>query len=874
MASLQEYRKKRHFERTPEPAGKRAAAKGRSFVIQKHAATRLHYDFRLEMDGTLKSWAVPKGPSLNPADKRLAVQVEDHPLDYGGFEGVIPEGNYGAGEVIVWDRGTYEVEGDLPAGKQVERGELKFVLHGQKLRGSFVLVKLKRGQKGNEWLLIKHRDQAADPQWKIEEHDGSVASGRTLEDVAEGRPGSQPAPIATPAKLEGARKAAMPAKIEPALATLVEKPFSDPEWLFEIKWDGVRALTFVKEDELKVQARSGRDVTAEYPELAIVPQRLALRQAIVDGEIVVLDAEGRSDFERLQTRIGVVGPSALLLRQAPAVYYVFDLLYANGYDLREVPLVERKEFLRRVLEADATVRYSDHHVEQGKELFELAKHNGLEGILGKQARSPYPKGRTPLWVKFKIVQELDTVVGGWTAPRGSREDFGALLLGLYDGNKLRFIGGVGSGFTQKSQGEVFEQLEEIKTSRCPFDKVPETKEEAFWVKPELVARVKYNRWTQEPRLRAAIFLGLRKDRSAKECRWEAEIPAAATEVKHVAPKVTHVAAPKGEKIFAGSEEIENELFHGRAENATLELDGKRVRLTHLNKIYFPESGYTKRNLLAYYYRMADHVLPFLKDRPLVLRRYPDGITGESFFQKEASEAAPEWMSRVTVYSEERQGDMEYFMADDRAALLYLTNLGCIDHNPWSSRRDDLDHPDYVFFDLDPTEGTKFTTTVTLARAVYEKLKSLRLGVFLKTSGATGLHLYVPVERRYTYEQIRTFADIVSRLVAREYPEKVTLERSVRKRPRGKVLLDAYQNSSGKPLAAVYTLRAFPKAPVSTPLEPGELRATLQPEKLNIKTIFPRLEKKGDLWADFWKKRQRLEEAIELLNEQVSASNQA
>jgi len=863
VVSLKEYRRKRRLKETPEPLARVAPGGGHGFVVQKHAARRLHYDFRLEVGGVLKSWAVPKGPSLNPAEKRLAVQVEDHPLDYASFEGVIPEGHYGAGEVIVWDRGTFDAEGDLPASEQVQRGELKFTLHGWKLRGSFVLVKLRRAEKGNEWLLIKHKDAAADPQWKIEDHDGSVASGRTLSDVAEGRPPSETRRPLHPVDLEGARKAAMPAQVEPALATLVEKSFSHPDWLFEIKWDGVRVLAWVKDGRVELRSRIGRIITAGYPELETLPQRLAARQAILDGEIVVLDEKGRSSFERLQERMNVSHPSSALRQKVPPTYYVFDLLYCDGYDLRGAPLIERKRLLQQVLEPDHMIRYSDHQLEHGRELFELARQQGLEGIVGKQTRSPYPGRRSPLWVKFKVTRELDAVVGGWTAPRGSREHIGALLLGLYEGKKLRFIGGVGSGFTEGSQKEVFEQIRKLESKQCPFEAVPETNEKPRWTKPQLVARVKYSSWTEERRLRAPVFLGLGKDLTPEECKFEEETPAKPEPVQVTVPAVT-------ERPFTREEDIERELYRGRADNVTVELEGKRLRLTHLNKVFFPESGYTKRDLLAYYYRMADHLLPFLKGRPLVLRRYPNGITGESFFQKEAGDTAPGWMKTVTVYSDERKADMEYFTAGDRAALLYLTNLGCIDHNPWSSRADDLDHPDYVFFDLDPTEGTRFAKTVAVARAVYQKLESLKLAAFLKTSGATGLHIYVPLERRYTYEQVRTFAEIVGRLLAAEHRDKVTLERSVRKRPRGKVLLDAAQNALGKPLAAVYCVRAFPKAPVSAPLAAGELRASLRPEQWNIRSIVKRVEKEGDLWRGFWKRRQRLEEATRLLSEQVEA----
>jgi len=907
MAALEEYRRKRRFEKTPEPAGQKGyAAPGSRFVVQKHDARRLHYDFRLEIDGVLKSWAVPKGPSLNPADKRLAMQTEDHPMEYADFEGAIPESQYGAGPVMVWDQGTFEPEGGLSPRQQLEREDLKFTLHGRKLGGSFVLVKLRQPQKdkGKPWLLIKHKDAHVDPNWNIDDHDGSVVTGRTLKEIEEGLPSSgaaaELAQEVNPGELDAARPAAMPKQLEPMLATLQSTPFSDPEWLFEIKWDGIRALAWVEDGRLELRARSGRVITQQYPELAELPQRVRARQALLDGEIVALDEKGHSNFERLQARMNVSRPSPFDQRQAPITYYLFDAIHCEGYDLRQVPLIDRKRLLKSLIEWGGPLRYADHHMEQGSELFELAGQQGLEGIIGKHAHSPYTSTRSPYWVKFKVVQELDAVVGGWTEPRGSREHFGALLLGLYDAAALSYIGSVGTGFTEKTQKTVFESLQGVKSGHCPFGVVPDTKEKAYWVEPSLVARVKYANWTLEKRLRAPVFLGLRDDRDPHECVFEdasagadlkiceAAAPEECTPPDSVGtgsdvhrpskagfleisegpgPRVHVVRAPAlVGRILSRNAEIEKELFQGRAENVTLEIEGKALRLSNLNKVYFPESGYTKRDLLAYYYRMADLVLPFLDGRPLVLRRYPNGITGTPFFQKDAGETVPEWMQTVNIYTQEKRREVPYFVADDRAALLYLTNLGCIDHNPWSSGRDDLAHPDYLFFDLDPTEGTEYSTVVEVAQAVLKRLRALELTVYLKTSGATGLHLYLPVERGYTYEQVRTFAEIIARLVARDHPHKVTQQRAVEKRPAGSVLIDASQNAEGRPLAAVYTVRAFPHAPVSAPISPGELRRSLRPEKLNLKTIPARVEKLGDLWADFWEKRQRLEDALEKLHQ--------
>ncbi len=875
MNALQEYRRKRRLDQTPEPAGDTAPRPfgGHRFVVQKHDAARLHYDFRLEIDGVLKSWAVPKGPSMNPADKRLAIQTEDHPLEYATFEGVIPDGHYGAGPVMVWDAGTFETEGTLAPRQQLERGEIKFVLHGHKLRGSWTLVKLRQAAekgKGNAWLLIKHRDAAADPHWNIEEHDGSVLSGRRMKEIEEGVSPSDAPPAATlrPAGLQGARRAAMLERVEPMLATAFDKPFSHPDWLFEIKWDGVRALAWVDEGKLRLQARTGRSITSYYPELAELPQHVLASKAILDGEIVVLDEQGRSDFERLQQRMNVDRPPAALQRQAPVVYYLFDLLYCDGYDLRQASLIERKRLLRALLEPGGSFRYADHVEEKGRELFELARKQGLEGIIAKHARSPYKSGRTNSWLKLKVVNDLDAVVGGWTAPRGSREFFGALLVGLYDDQgRLRLVGGVGTGFNGQSQKQLHDELQRLSSPRCPFDPVPATREKAFWVKPKLVVRVKYSNWTRERHLRAPVFLGLRPDRNPKDCRFDTQAPS-----PHKA-NADPPPAPPGpvlaSRVLRRENDIARELKEGRTDNLTLELEGKQLQLTNLNKMYFPESGYTKRDLLNFYYLHAKYILPFLRERPLVLRRYPDGIHGPSFFQKDAPESIPPWIPTVEIESEEKRASgsprtIRYFLANDRTDLLYLTNLGCIDHNPWSSRASDLEHPDYLFFDLDPSAGTKFDVVVQIGRAVLRQLRALGLEVFIKTSGATGLHFYVPVAPGYSYQQVRTFAEIVGRSVAHEEPQKVTLERSVSKRKPGTVLIDVAQNALGRPLASVYSVRAFPGAPVSTPIRPAELKVTLRPERFNIQTVRGRLARLGDLWAPFWDRRQQLEDALERL----------
>ncbi|HEV2423914.1 MAG TPA: DNA ligase D [Terriglobia bacterium] len=876
MSSLKEYHRKRQFEATPEPRGSipsEGGARAR-FVVQKHDATRLHYDFRLEIDGVLKSWAVPKGPSLNPADKRLAMETEDHPLDYASFEGVIPKGNYGAGPVMVWDAGFFEPTGDVHA--MLQKGDLKFTLHGEKLKGEFALVRIKSPQdpKGKPWLLLKHRDEAADPHWRIDQHDGSVATGRTLQEIETGIVASGGRDPLDPATLDGARRGELPAEVRPMLATLVDKPFSDPDWLFEVKWDGVRALAWIRDGKLELRSRTSRPVTSVYPELQRLPEHLTAHTLLLDGEIVALDSSGRSDFGRLQNRMNVARPSPELVRGTPVIFYLFDILYCDGYDLRQVPLIDRKEFLRALLGENGTsFRYSDHFLEQGKELFEAARAQHLEGILAKYTRSFYSETRSTNWLKIKILQDVYAVVGGYTEPRRSREFFGALLLGLYRGESLEFIGGVGTGFDQDRLKAIYDRIKPLGTKDSPFSVTPKTSEPSHWLKPSLVAKVKFSNWTHDGHLRAPVFLGL-EDRPPEDCRFEDERAASSAgvraEVRETpAPSPGKAASARQVPGVSGGSDVEHELLENKAESLSLDFGGKRVKLTHLNKVYFPESGYTKRLLLAYYARVAPFMLPFLQDRPLVLRRYPDGIQGEAFFQKEVGRGVPEWIDTATVYSEERGAEMQYFVANDLAALLYLTNLGCIDHNPWSSRRGDLDHPDYVFFDLDPSDGTDFSAVVEVGKAVLDVLKHTSLKVYLKTSGATGLHIYIPLQRGYTYEQVRTFGAIVGRLAAAKVPDLVTHERIVAKRKAGTVLIDAEQNAYGRPLATVYSARAFPQAPVSAPISPRELQPSLKPADLNIKTLPAQLKKRQALWADFWESPQDLAPALERLSQKTS-----
>ena len=857
--ALEEYRRKRRFDETPEPAGGETdqVAVGR-YVVQKHAARRLHYDLRLEIDGVLRSWAVPKGPSLNPDDKRLAARTEDHPLEYLTFEKVIPAGNYGAGAMIIWDAGTFECEGEATPREQLERGELKLVFHGKRLAGGFVLVKTRgpadKKSKGDDWLLIKHRDAAADPDWDIEEHVASVATGRTLEELRDGLPPDQ-AGGGDAATLEGAVPGELPADLAPMLASSADQPSSDPDWLFELKWDGVRIQARIDGDRVRLISRNGNDVTSHYPELSGLPRAVRGSTAVLDGEIVVLDQQGRADFGRLQSRMHAAEPSYALLQQDPVVFYIFDLLGVDGYDLRRVPLEQRKEYLKEILSAGGPLRYSDHVVEKGEDLFALAQEHGAEGIVAKARDGAYVSGRSRDWVKIKVVREVDAVIGGFTEPKGGRSHLGAILVGLHGSEGLRFVGGVGTGFDSSTLDMLAARLSPLKTQECPFVVEPQYKEKAYWVEPKLVARIKFGAWTNDGVLRHPVYQGLRADLAAEECVDPTEQPTGPT---------TSYAPRDSLPTLREPDEIEAELFNGTSESVRLELDGKSVRLTHLNKIYFPGPGYTKRHVLAYYYRVAEFMLPFLRQRPLVLHRFPNGIDAGSFYQKDCGEGVPDWMDLHVIPSEGRNRDTRYFVANDLAALLYLTNLGSIEHHPWPSRIDALEYPDYVFFDLDPTPETPYSTVVKVAREILKALDEMGLSASLKTSGSKGMHLWLPLEREYTFEQTRSFAEIVARVIHARLPRETTLERMTEKRPPNCISLDYSQNAFGRPLATVYCVRPRELATVAAPIGRAELRKGLEIENFTIATMPARLKRKGDLWSEFWDSRQRIEPALENL----------
>jgi bifunctional non-homologous end joining protein LigD len=858
---LEEYAAKRKFEKTPEPApGAVAAGPGNDyFCVQRHDATRLHYDFRLEIDGVLKSWAVPKGPTLDPGMKHFAAHVEDHPVEYGDFEGNIPAGNYGAGSVMLWDRGTFELLGGVPGEQQIARGDLKFRLHGEKLKGDFALVHMKGRGKGNDWLIIKKRDEFAAAGWDVEAHAFSVLSGRTQEEIARNLPArkskqttagasdrvwasSRPAKRAAAvrerfggptapsrsrlvldlAAIKGARAAEMSAAIEPMTASIGERAPKGDEWLFEIKWDGVRAVAFVDNEEVRLQGRSGLRCDRQYPELAVLPHHLAAKQAVLDGEIAVLDAKGVSRFHLIQPRIANSDPNSVahLARSTPVVYFVFDLLYLDGYDLRGVPLSARRELLEKVIEPGAVVRISTAFPGAGDALLDAARENGLEGIVAKHANSRYESRRSRDWVKIKIVTEQEFVIGGFTEPQGDRDYFGALVLGVHKDGKLNWVGNVGTGFDHKLLAYLHKRLEPLITSKCPFDVRPVPERGMTWVKPELVCQVKFTNWTQDDRLRAPVFLGLRQD----------------------------VEAPAVER------EAPAELLAASAKEATITIDSHSLKFTNLKKLYYPDDGVAKGDVLNYYNAVADLILPHLFDRPLSLKRYPNGIKEQFFFQKDTPESYPSWL-RTQVIDE-----INYVFADDRASLLYLVNLGCIDHNPWMSRAGSLENPDYVLIDLDPNE-CPYSMIVEAALMVKRVLDEIGLAGYPKTTGGDGMHIYIPLEPVYTYEEARQFADLISRVVIHERPQMFTTPRSVSKRQRNRVYFDWMQIAKSKTISAPYVLRAYPGAPVATPLEWDEVAPGLDPKQFNITNAGERFAEKGDLFRGVIEAPQNLYDAL-------------
>lgn len=896
--ALTEYKKKRHFNDTPEPTGGKADLKKLRFVIQKHSASHLHYDFRLEMKGVLKSWAVPKGPSLNPADKRLAMLVEDHPYDYRDFEGIIPEGNYGAGTVIVWDEGTYEpLEEALTKAEQEKillkaffSGSLKFRMNGKKIKGEFALVRT-QGRGENFWLLIKHRDEYASEE-DITKKDKSVKSKKTLEEVAGSsknvwisnrtsssdaiKPNKKPTSSVkkkapelinneTPVEanteiteyLNQAKKAAFPEPFKPMLATVVTKAFDDASWIYEIKWDGYRAITFLQNGNAEIYSRNLLSYNTIFQPVVYALQQWKAN-AVLDGEVVAVNEKGLPDFQKLQN-VRQAGEPAKL------VYYIFDLLWYNGKDLMELPLMQRKTILQSILPAnDDTLHFSDHIQEHGKDFFELALKQQLEGIVAKNADSTYtPNFRSKNWLKIKNNYQLEAIVCGFTKPRNSRKLFGALILGKYNESELKYIGHTGTGFNDETLKEVYNKLQPLIIDKMPFSKKPKTNMPATWVKPELICEIKYSEKTKDDILRHPVFMGLRLDKLAENEKNEARVePPKASETQNLKAKSQNKKELKNDVKESGDQKQTSGsqlLVPANSNPASVTINNHQIKFTNLDKIYWPDEKITKRDVLNYYYAMAPYILPYMNDRPQSLNRHPNGIKAPNFYQKNVEGKVAEWLTTYH-YDSESSGDKEFLVCTDEASLIYIATLGCIEMNPWHSRTQSPENPDWCVIDLDPDDDNTFSQVIETAHVVKQVLDSAAIPSYCKTSGSTGMHIYIPFGTEYSYEQSKLLAQLVVSTVHTELPGFTSIERNPQKR-KGKIYLDYLQNRSIQTIAAPYSLRPKPGATVSAPVSWDEVKAGLSIQNFTIYNMQQRLKDVGDIFKPVFGKGINLEETL-------------
>jgi bifunctional non-homologous end joining protein LigD len=781
VTSLEEYRRKRKPAETPEPFTGKGGKAAPIFVVQRHDARRLHYDFRLERDGALASWAVPKGIPLEPGTQHLAVHVEDHPLDYADFEGEIPAGNYGAGTVEIWDRGTYELL------EEKRNGGLTVRLHGERLDGTWALVPAKLSGDPKNWLIVRKREET---------ESGSEPRTRFR-------------------------------RYRPMLATLAEDVPTAEGWLFEVKWDGYRAIAYVRGGDVELRSRTDKELTGRFPTVARAIQgAVRTPDCVLDGEVVAIGDDGRATFSAMQQ--GKEGTTY--------AYVAFDLLELDGDPVVDLPLRERRAGLERLLDRRRGGVQLSEAFEDGRALFEAAQQNHFEGIVAKRADLPYREGRrTREWLKIKTHGRQEFVIAGWTKGQGRRErGFGSLVLGVHDEEtgELRWVGNVGTGFTEQEIDRLLERLRPLARETSPFPEPPKMprvrKGDVHWVEPRLVAEAEFVEWTHDRHLRAPVYQGLREDKPAED----------------VVPETPSTALPE-------------ELRKG----------GRVLRLSNLDKLFWPDEGITKGDLIAYYRDVADVLVPHLRDRPFTMKRYPDGWQGKFFFQKDAPKHMPDWIPTVRMQVSTRERPprrkwVDFPLVNDELALLWMVNMGCIDMNAWYSRVDKPDRPDFVLFDLDPSSDVGFRETVQVALLVRETLDLLGLEGFPKTSGADGMHVLVPVERRYTYEETRRFSEIVAGALARAHPGLVTTEWTKAKR-RG-VLIDSNQNGEGKTIASVYSVRPKAGAPVSTPLRWDEVDESLDPAQFTMDVVRRRVAEHGDLYEGVLTTRQRLDKALKRL----------
>jgi bifunctional non-homologous end joining protein LigD len=836
--NLEKYRQKRDFKITAEPAGVIKKTTGHRYLIQKHAATRLHYDFRLELDGTLKSWAVTKGPSLDPADRRLAVEVEDHPVSYGAFEGTIPKGQYGGGTVMLWDEGTWEPVGDPHEG--LKKGDFKFILHGGRLQGSWVLVRMKprpqdRGR--NNWLLIKHHDghvHEGDHDQFLIDNDTSIVSGRTMEEIAAGEGGGK-VWVSGKAKITAAEKKGKPilAFIEPQLATLADAIPTGKDWLHEVKFDGYRTFAYVEGKDVRMMTRTGLDWTPKFQALADRLAKLGVKSAIIDGEVVALTAEGRSSFTALKEALSS-GKSADLQ------YYVFDLLYLDGEDLRKLPLIERKARLADLLEGkdfDGRVNFSDHFAEADKGFLNKICDLEMEGLICKRADAPYVSGRGKTWLKVKCHKRQEFVIGGFSEPTHAERGIGAILLGYYEEEKFVYAGRCGTGFDRDTSVALRKALDTIEAAKSPYDdKLPaDARRGAHYVTPKLVCEVEFTEWTDDGRLRHPSFQGLREDKPADQVGRDRAL--------HVTKKIMEAEPPplKTPKLKTGDAEVGG------------------IRISHPERVIFPALGVTKRQLAEYYDSIAERMLPYIVNRPISMLRCPEGLSDTCFFQRHIGKGEMKHIYDTGVKVKGR--DEDYIMIKDREGLITMIQWGVIEIHPWGAMADAPDKPNQIIFDLDPDPETPWKAVIEGVREVKVRLDEFGLKSFLKTTGGKGLHIVVPLTPKHTWATFKPFTRAIAQSMAHDHPERYIAVASKAAR-KGKIFVDYLRNDLTATAVAPYAVRAREGAGVATPLSWDELSAKLKPADYNIGTIAERLAQlKSDPWADFLTTKQTINEDI-------------
>ena len=914
-AQLAEYQRKRDFDRTGEPSGDEPPSPKRGghlgFVIQKHAASHLHFDLRLELDGVMKSWAVPKGPSLDPSVKRLAMQVEDHPIDYNTFEGTIPKGEYGGGTVMLWDRGTYSSDlAPSPEGEEsairegLKRGDLKITFHGERLRGSYALIRMKFARDGSsskpQWLLIKHHDEFASDRDVVVDNVTSVETARTMEEIASGkskvwrsnREPKKAAAISLPSK-KGAVKSSSAKlslkSLDPMLAS-VGSEVPGENWTFEPKYDGIRVLAYATPTEVRLITRNGKDKAQQFPEIVGALKKLASqsrRSLVLDGEIVALIDGEPARFQQLQGRMHVKDSRMIerLSSSTPAALILFDILMDGDEVLIKEPWSERRaRLIKRVgKRVSAQLRITESVQDDGKKMLEKARRQGWEGIIAKRIDSRYePGNRSHNWLKLKIEFRQEFVVGGYTEPRNSREHIGALLLGYFDHGRFIYVGHTGGGFTRQGLEEMYRRLKPLEKKTSPFEEMPKTNEKANWAKPEVVVEVKFSEWTADRRLRQPIFLGVRDDKDPKKVGLEAtsvqrkserngtiskreahlSVAARANTATKPPPRKTARRTLSSEggtpgRIDKGSLLDQLSAIEKKGGDGSLDLGGgEALKVSNLDKIFFPKEKFTKGDVMRYYTRIADFILPVAQDRPLVLKRFPNGINGESFYQQKASATTPSEV-RVEVIETDSGEKQSRIIGGDLLTLLYTVQLGAISVDPWHSRVQSLQYADYTIIDLDPGPRANFGRVIQVARWAKDVIDGFGLNAAIKTSGSTGLHIYLPLPSRTPNEAATLVAQMIATKVADAHPKAATIERSVKARGAAMVYVDYLQNIQGKTVASAYSVRAKPGATVSTPLKWNEITDDLDPRAFHLGNAAERFEKMGDVWGEAMRKKNSL-----------------